>query len=104
MGQSTSTTQAPSAFQDNQQEHTATVLDLSNKDFSDLKAALSTYELKRFAQLQQLYLVNCQLTNIEFVSTWHSTLTELDLSRNLLTTLDGQNEMLFFLKQLIKVN
>jgi len=82
-----------------------TSLDLSNRDFSEDKLAqfVKQNDLLRYSGLIQLTMSNCQLGNVDFVSTWATTLTDLDLSRNLIKTLDEPNEMIFFLKQLIKV-
>jgi Leucine-rich repeat (LRR) protein len=61
-------------------------------------------DLMLYQNLAVLNASNCRLENVEFVTTWIATLKDLDISRNLITTMENQNEMLFFVKNLVRLD
>lgn len=92
--------------------HVANVaLDVSGIDLSGDRLALflKSGQLKTdpsYRAVATLSLSNCQLNRVDWLASLDqaATLTDLDLSRNLLTSLEEQNELVFFLKQLQRLN
>lgn len=86
------------------EEEAISTLDLSGRDLSVSGASEMRVLGEKYATVTQLTLQNCQLTFLENI-VYFGALERLDLSRNLLTSLDHEkNEVLFFLKNLVQLN